>query len=191
MEHRQDNIFYCRAGRPHLPEVPLASCLQNAISSRNFQDAGRRTTGHQKVIFRRLRSHPYNPLLDRRRMPVTFDQTVVLGSAELDEGDDTMKSFCTTRRSTQRGWLWAVCLLILIGSTPAADPPVVPVNNQPPADSPQAKPGLPPTAPSPIVSDILRLRKQFGDPLKGTLLEDPVAAPKKKRRSISICRSRD
>ncbi|MFP6672916.1 MAG: hypothetical protein VB857_16015 [Pirellulaceae bacterium] len=89
-----------------------------------------------------------------------------------------MKSFCTTRRSTQRGWLWAVCLLILIGSTPAADPPVVPVNNQPPADSPQAKPGLPPTAPSPIVSDILRLRKQFGDPLKGTLLEDPVAAPK-------------
>jgi hypothetical protein len=89
-----------------------------------------------------------------------------------------MKSFCTTRQSTQRGWLWAGCLLILIGSAPAADPPVVPVNNQPPADSPQAKPGLPPTPPSPIVSDILRLRKQFGDPLKGTLLENPAAAPK-------------
>jgi len=89
-----------------------------------------------------------------------------------------MKSFCTTRPSTRRGGLWAVCLLILISSAPAADPPVVPVNNQPPADSPQAKPGGSPTSPSPIVSDILRLRKQFGDPLKGTLLEDPAAAPK-------------
>ena len=89
-----------------------------------------------------------------------------------------MKSCRTTRPSTQHGWLWAGCLLLLIGSAPAADPPVVPVNNQPPADSPQAKPGLPPTPPSPIVSDILRLRKQFGDPLKGTLLENPAAAPK-------------
>jgi len=88
-----------------------------------------------------------------------------------------MKSCCTIRRSTQPGWLWAVCLLIFIGTAPAADPPV-PVNNQPSADSPQTKPGLLPTSPSPIVSDILRLRKQFGDPLKGTLLEDPAAAPK-------------
>ena len=89
-----------------------------------------------------------------------------------------MKSFCTPRQSTQAGWLWAVCLLIFIGSAAAADPPVVPVNNQPPADLPQTKPGLPPTSLSPIVSDILRLRKQFGDPLKDTLLEDSAAATK-------------
>ena len=54
------------------------------------------------------------------------------------------------------------------------EPPVAPTKRTSPADRQQAKPELPAPSPEPIVSDILRLRKQFGDPLKGTLLENPT-----------------
>ena len=89
-----------------------------------------------------------------------------------------MKLFSTTRRLPQGGYLWIVCLMMLIGSSWGAEPQVVPAKSEPPADAPQAKPDLSAPSPAPIVSDILRLRKQFGDPLKGTLLENPATEPK-------------
>jgi len=85
-----------------------------------------------------------------------------------------MKLFSITRQFPQGNYLWAICLIMLSGSSWALEPPVVPAKSTPPADLPQTKPELP----TPIVSDILRLRKQFGDPLKGTLLENPAATSK-------------
>ena len=62
--------------------------------------------------------------------------------------------------------------MILI-SLAAADQP--PESAKQPARSPAAKatPDIPPPA---IVTDILRLRKQFGNPLSGTLLQEPLPA---------------
>ena len=85
-----------------------------------------------------------------------------------------MKLFSTTRQLPQGNCLWVICLIMLSGSSWGTEPPVVPVKSKPPGDLPQTKPELP----TPIVSDILRLRKQFGDPLKGTLLENPAAKSK-------------
>lgn len=89
-----------------------------------------------------------------------------------------MKLFSTITRLPQSGYLWLTCCMILAGYCWGIEPPVVPTESTSPAEAPQAKPDLPASPPAPIVSDILRLRKQFGDPLKGTLLENPTAGPK-------------
>ena len=68
--------------------------------------------------------------------------------------------------------------MMFVSSSWGAEPPVEPAKSEPPANAPQAKPELPAPSPAPIVSDILRLRKQFGDPLKGTLLENPATGSK-------------
>ena len=89
-----------------------------------------------------------------------------------------MKLFSTSRQLSPGHCLWIVCLIMLSGSCWGVEPPLVPAKNKPPADRPQAKPDLPAPSSAPIVSDILRLRKQFGDPLKGTLLENPATESK-------------
>ena len=82
-------------------------------------------------------------------------------------------------RPVRRSLYWISCLVILV-SLAAADQPPKPVSQ--PADPPavEATPDMPPPA---IVTDILRLRKQFGNPLSGTLLQEPLPAPGKNARA--------
>ncbi|MFP6620292.1 MAG: hypothetical protein VB877_13170 [Pirellulaceae bacterium] len=83
-------------------------------------------------------------------------------------------------RPVRRSLYWISCLVILV-SLAVADQPPKPVGQ--PADPPavEATPDIPPPAipPPAIVNDILRLRKQFGNPLSGTLLQEPLPAPGK------------
>jgi hypothetical protein len=76
-------------------------------------------------------------------------------------------------RPARRLLYWISCLVIQVNLA-AADQPPEPANQ--PARSPkvEATPDIPPPA---IVTDILRLRKQFGNPLSGTLLQEPLPAP--------------
>ncbi|MDE0735651.1 MAG: hypothetical protein OSB47_07500 [Pirellulaceae bacterium] len=82
-------------------------------------------------------------------------------------------------RPVRRSLTWISCLVILV-SLVAADQPPRPVNQ--PAGSPavEATPDIPPPE---IVIDILRLRKQFGNPLSGTLLQEPLPVPGKNARA--------
>jgi hypothetical protein len=81
-------------------------------------------------------------------------------------------------RPVRRSLTWISCLVIQV-SLVAADQPPRPVNQ--PAGSPavEATPDIPPPA---IVTDILRLRKQFGNPLSGTLLQEPLPVSGKNAR---------
>ena len=76
-----------------------------------------------------------------------------------------------------RGYsLCILFLLIFICTTGAMDPPL-------PAAKTPSRPG--PAAAEPpqpaIVTDILRLRQELGNPLQGTLLEEPGSAPQPPR----------
>ena len=77
-----------------------------------------------------------------------------------------------TVRPVRRSLYGIGCLVILIRLAAADQPPE---SAKQPARSPAAKatPDIPPPA---IVTDILRLRKQFGNPLSGTLLQEPLPA---------------
>ena len=82
-------------------------------------------------------------------------------------------------RPVRRALYWISCLVVLVGLAAANQPPK-PVSQ--PADSPavEATPDIPPPA---IVTDILRLRKQFGNPLSGTLLQESPPVPAKNTRA--------
>ena len=93
-----------------------------------------------------------------------------------------MKLFSKRTQLRQSHYLWLGCLLILASFCWGVEPPVVPAKRTPAVDTPEAKPDLPAPSPEPLVSDILRLRKQFGDPLEGSLLENPAAGSKGPRK---------
>jgi hypothetical protein len=76
-------------------------------------------------------------------------------------------------RPVRRSLYWISCLVILV-SLAAADQPPEPANQPAGPPAVEATPDIPPPA---IVTDILRLRKQFGNPLSGTLLQEPLPAP--------------
>lgn len=82
------------------------------------------------------------------------------------------------RRDKQRIWAlrgYSLCilfLLIFICTTGAMDPPL-------PAAKTPSRPGPPAAEPlqPAIVTDILRLRQELGNPFQGTLLEETGSAP--------------
>jgi len=89
-----------------------------------------------------------------------------------------MKLFSVMRRRLHSHYIWLACLILLAGFCWGVEPPVDPAKRTSTTDTPQAKSELPAPSPEPIVSDILRLRKQFGDPLEGTLLGNPETGTK-------------
>lgn len=88
-----------------------------------------------------------------------------------------MNPFWKSIGSAKRYQLAMACLLTLICPASATDPPAAAVLDQPQTVSPQAAPKRLASPPPAIVIDILRLRKELGNPLTGSLLENPVVVP--------------